>query len=191
MKLFIFILAATLFICPPSYSAMEALSNESLSKVKGSEENNKPNHDPVTEEPETLIPPPSSLDCRIKALCESSEYKKFTFYLKRLEQFSNEQDYPELMKSDEFIFFCSSFAETAKKCREQLVRLIDGYPADTIHPVLNEKNITFYKADDFYNNLVRYRKGTAPLPDLKSLISNIKKCQHNFESTYAHINCKS
>jgi hypothetical protein len=197
MKFFIFSLIITLIYCPPAYTTMEALDNESLSKVKGSDEN-KSNQDTVTDESKISLgkenkqkknlSEASPLDSKLKTLHESSEYKKFMFYLNKLEQFAYEEDYSQLATSDKFIFFCSSFAETAKKCSDQLALFADVNSDDKIKNVLIAKSRIFYKADDFYNNLLLYKKGTATLPDLKGLIDEIKKCQRTFESMYANIN---
>ena len=55
MKFFIFLLAATLIFCPPAYTAMKELDNESLSKVKGSDNDNKPDKDKIAEESEISL----------------------------------------------------------------------------------------------------------------------------------------
>jgi len=188
---------ASVFICPSSHGAMQALSNESLSRVKGSDgKTSAP--DPAAKKPETAlemeqpasVESRSSLGCRLKTLHESSEYKKFDFYLNKLERFSDEQDYPHLATSDKFIYFSSCFAETAKKCREKLAQLVNQYHGDHLASMLNEKHVISCKAEDFYNHLMRYNKGTAPLPDLKALISDIKQCQHSFDSLLSNINCE-
>jgi len=202
MKLLIFLLAATLVFCPPAYTAMKALDNESLSKVKGSDDDNKLGKDQIAEESETSLerenklqqtdkPEPSPLDSRLKTLHESSEYKKFIFYLTRLEEFANTDDYSQIASSDKFIFFTSCFAETAKKCHEQLALLADSNTDNNVKSIVNAKNSIFCKADDFYNHLLLYKKGTAPLPDLKGMIDEIKKCQRIFESMSAKMNYKS
>ncbi|MBW1892116.1 MAG: hypothetical protein JRI91_00265 [Deltaproteobacteria bacterium] len=205
MKLFLIILTAavTMLFPVPVYTAMDTLSDESLSSVKGNSgaDDQKQPSDIAAESGTSSggriasqtqkISEFSFLDSKIKAVNESSDYGKFLFYFKKLEQFANAKNYNQLAGSDKFIFFCSRFAATAKNCSDKLTLPVDSNYNDTIKPVLNAKNRTFYKAGSFYNHLLNYRDGKASLPDLKKLIVEIKQNQNDFDSIYTDLKNKS
>ena len=204
MRLFLIILTTTVTILfsVTGYAAMNALSDESLSIVKGSSGTNDQKQPSVTAtESETSsskrivsqtqeTSESSLLDLKIKAVNKSSEYKKFLFYFKKLEQFANAENYSQLAGSDEFMFLCSCFAATAKNCIDKLILPTDSNCNSSIKSILNAKNRTFYKADSFYNHLLNYRNGKASLPDLKKLIVEIKQNQNDFDSMYTDLKNK-
>jgi len=205
MRLFSIILTAavTMLFSVPGYTAMDTLSDESLSSVKGNSGIDDQKQSPaIAEESGTSssvrlesktqkISEFSLLDSKIKAVNESSEYRKFLFYFKKLEQFANAENYSQMADSDKFMFLCSCFAATAKNCSDKLILPVDSNYNSSIKSIFNAKNRTFYKVDSFYNHLLNYRDGKAILPDLKKLIVEIKQNQNDFNSMYTDLKNKS
>jgi hypothetical protein len=194
--------AVILFSSLSGYTAMSELNNESLGSIKGSRNMNKQKQQGATESEieaysdqnmglrHPQVSEFSLFDLRLKELDNSGEYRKFLYYLDQLEQLANEENNGKLVSSDKFMFFCASFAATAKTCSKQLTLSFDSSSNSEITPILNAKNRMFDNADSFYNHLLRYRDRKTPTPDLKKMIAEIRQNQSDFEFLYTSMKNK-
>lgn len=187
--------SAVMVLClaPPVSAAMNALSNEYMSRVKG---------DPVIDEKapaaetseqtdgfDVNVQPSrcAALDAKLMHLDNCSDYKKFLFYLNKIEELSLQPAGRRQPPSEKLMFFSACFADTARKCMAKLSLPPDSPPDPAATSVLNAKLAVFHKAQEFHGQLERCKNSGRASPDIQTLIAEIKHRQKMFKTLYARM----